>query len=144
MVYSYCLYIFYPAELQPVYEYFLYKCQVNYTLLDPPFLSRFTSQGNKNKASRFQFIKQISRLYFYRSLQTSLYYIVYIKVPRTIISPFTILIVCYRSPYVAIQGLLLLRLQTLIILIQPLSIAIYTLAILELIDQQLYAYILMR
>ena len=41
-----------------------------------------------------------------------------------------------------IQGLLSLKLQALIILIQPLSVAIYSLAILGLIKRQLYAYIL--
>ena len=65
-----------------------------------------------------------------------------LKSPRTIISLSTILIVCYSKPYIAIWGLLLLKLQILIILIQPLFIAIYTLAILGLIDWQLYAYML--
>ena len=65
-----------------------------------------------------------------------------LKSPKTIISPSAILIVYYSSPHIAIQGLLSLRLQTLIILIQPLSVAIYTLAILGLIVQQLYAYML--
>ena len=60
-----------------------------------------------------------------------------------IISPFTILIVCWSTPYIVIWGLLSLKLQTLIILIQPLSIAIYSLAILGLIKRQFHAYILM-
>ena len=72
-----------------------------------------------------------------------LYAIQYVlKSPRTIISPFTILIVYYSSPYVVIWGLLPFRLQMLSILIQPLSIANYNLAILGLMLQQLYAYIL--
>ena len=82
MVCSYCLYIFYPIELQLVYKCFLYKYQVNYTLLDPSFLGRFTSQGSQGEALRFQFVKQVSYLYFYYGLLASLYYIVCIKVPQ--------------------------------------------------------------
>ena len=67
-----------------------------------------------------------------------------LKSPRTITSPSAISIVCQSSPYIAIWGLLSFRLQTLIILIQPRLVASYSLSILGLIFQQLYACILMR
>ena len=82
IVCGYYLYIFCPIELQPVYKYFLYKYQINYALLGPFFLGRFASQGSQGEASCFQFVKQVSRLYFYYNLLSSLYYIVRIKVPQ--------------------------------------------------------------
>ena len=82
MVCGYYLYIFSPIECQPVYKCILYKCQVDYALLDPPFLGRFASQGSKDEALRFQFVKQVSRLCFYYSLRSFLYYIVCVKVPQ--------------------------------------------------------------
>ena len=81
IIYSYCLYIFCLIELQLVYQYFLYKCQINCALLNPSFLGRFISQGSQGEALYFQFIKQVSYLCFYYSLLFFLYYIVRIKVP---------------------------------------------------------------
>ena len=43
MVCGQCLYVFQPAELQLVYQRFLYKYKVNYALLGSSFLGRFTS-----------------------------------------------------------------------------------------------------